>query len=152
MQCACAILSSVRCPALQYFCTLSHKRQLYIYTYIYIYIELPNTKFVFWFSLKICAKYFSFKEEMSEIWLKLYIGIHVKYRYYCPILMKLGFCRPIFEKILKYKISWKSVQWEPSCSKRTDGRTDMMELIIAFRNFANASGKSEIISAYNIKG
>jgi hypothetical protein len=27
MQCACAILSSVACPALQYFPTLSHKRQ-----------------------------------------------------------------------------------------------------------------------------
>jgi len=26
MQCACAILSSVSCRALQYFCTLSHKR------------------------------------------------------------------------------------------------------------------------------
>jgi len=29
-----------------------------------------------------------------------------------------------FRKILKHKISWKSVQWEPSCSMRTDGRTD----------------------------
>ena len=26
MQCACAILSSVACPALQYFSTLPHKR------------------------------------------------------------------------------------------------------------------------------
>ena len=29
-----------------------------------------------------------------------------------------------FRKIPNYKISWKSVQWEPSCSMRTDGRTD----------------------------
>ena len=28
------------------------------------------------------------------------------------------------EKTLKYQISWKSVHWEPSCSIRTDGRTD----------------------------
>jgi len=27
-------------------------------------------------------------------------------------------------KIIKYQISWKSVSWEPSCSMRTDGRTD----------------------------
>jgi hypothetical protein len=37
--------------------------------------------------------------------------------------MKLEFSRQIFEKILKYQISWKSVQWEPSCSMRT-GRHD----------------------------
>jgi len=34
----------------------------------------------------------------------------------------------------------KSIRWEPSCSLRTDGRTDrqkdMTELIVAFRNFA----------------
>jgi hypothetical protein len=36
-----------------------------------------------------------------------------------------------------------AVQWEPSCSMRIDGRTekqrDTTKLIIAFRNFANAS-------------
>jgi len=44
-----------------------------------------------------------------------------------------------FRKILRYKISWKSVQWEPSRSIRTDGRTDMKKPIIAFRSFANAA-------------
>ena len=29
----------------------------------------------------------------------------------------------IFRKLLKYKISWKSFQWESSCFMRTDGRT-----------------------------
>jgi hypothetical protein len=33
-----------------------------------------------------------------------------------------------------------------------DRRTDMMKLIVTFRNFANASEKSKIVSAYNIKG
>ena len=27
-----------------------------------------------------------------------------------------------FRKILTFEISWKSFQWEPSCSMRTDGR------------------------------
>jgi len=51
--------------------------------------------------------------------------------------MKLEFSRQIFGKILKHQISWKSVQLEPSCSMRTDGRTDMTKLIVAFRNCAS---------------
>jgi hypothetical protein len=63
-----------------------------------------------------------------------------------------------FREVLKYKISWKSIQWEPSCCAWTDGRTDgrtggltdrqtdrwteeqtdMTKLIVVFRNFANA--------------
>jgi hypothetical protein len=46
-----------------------------------------------------------------------------------------------FRKILKYQISWKSVQWELSCSMRTDRRTDMTKLIVAYWNFANAPEK-----------
>jgi hypothetical protein len=44
-------------------------------------------------------------------------------RYFCPILMKLGFSRQIFEKSKKYPISWKSFQCEPSLSMWTDERT-----------------------------
>jgi len=36
--------------------------------------------------------------------------------------MKLEFSRH-FRKILKFQISWKSIQWEPRCSMRTDGQT-----------------------------
>ena len=43
-----------------------------------------------------------------------------------------------FRKQLKDKVSSKSVQWEPSCSMRTDkltdGRRDIMKLIVAFRS------------------
>jgi hypothetical protein len=41
-----------------------------------------------------------------------------------------------FRKRVKYKISCEFVQWEPSCYIQTDGRTDIMMLIVAFRNFA----------------
>jgi len=50
-----------------------------------------------------------------------------------------------FRKILKFKISWKSVQWDQICSMRkegrTDGRTYMTRLTVAFRNLANAHKK-----------
>jgi len=50
----------------------------------------------------------------------------------------LNFLGSCFWKIFKYRISWKSVQWEPSCSVRTDGRTDMPKIMVAFRTFAKA--------------
>jgi hypothetical protein len=43
-----------------------------------------------------CLKQFSFSEEISKI------GLHVKYRYSCQILMKLECSRQIFEK---YQVS-----------------------------------------------
>jgi hypothetical protein len=61
-------------------------------------------------------------------------------RYCCQILMKIEFSRHIFDKILTCQISWKSVQWEPSCVIRTDRRT-CRTLTVAFRNFANAPKK-----------
>jgi len=75
---------------------------------------------------------------MSEIWSKMCIGRHVK----CPLFLsdfnETWIFSIHFRKIPKYQISWKSVQWEPSFSTRTDERTDITELIFVFRNFAKA--------------
>jgi hypothetical protein len=40
--------------------------------------------------------------------------------YSFPILNKLEICRQFFAAIHQYQISWKSVQWEPSYTTRTD--------------------------------
>jgi hypothetical protein len=40
-----------------------------------------------------------------------------------------------FRKILRYQISWKSVQWEPSCFIWTDGQADRHDE--AYRSIAN---------------
>ena len=51
-------------------------------------------------------------------------GLHVKYQFFLARFeWKFEFSW-VFRKTLKYQISWKSIQWEPSCSMRTDGRTD----------------------------
>ena len=64
------------------------------------------------------------------------IGLHVQY----PILLwdinGTWILWKQFRTMFRYQISWKSVRWEPSCSMRTDGRTDMTKLTVAFRNFA----------------
>jgi hypothetical protein len=50
-----------------------------------------------------------YKKNWARYDKKMYIVLHVKYRYPSPILMKLEFSRHFSEKILKYKISWYSV-------------------------------------------
>ena len=72
----------------------------------------------------------------------MYIGLHVQYSLFLWDFNDIWNFSIDVRKILKYHISGKFVQWEPSCSMRTDGRTDrqidMIKLTVAFRNFANA--------------
>jgi len=75
------ILSSVACPAVQYFSVLSHKRH-------YFRNKLLDLKYVLRFYLQLCPKRFSFYEEMSEILSKTYIGRHVKHPLFFSDLMK----------------------------------------------------------------
>jgi len=58
-------------------------------------------------------------------------------RCFCYILLKFEFFSTYFRNTLKYKKSWKSDQWAPSRSIRTDWRAD-----VAFRNFANACDRT----------
>jgi hypothetical protein len=55
------------------------------------------------------------------------------------VYMSLGFKGLTdFRKIVQNQILQTTVQWEPSCSMRTDRRRDMTKLIFTFHNFANA--------------
>ena len=71
------------------------------------------------------------------------IGFQVKYPLILSDNNETWIFSTDFLKILKYQISRDSVQWEPSCSTRTDGKTDMTKLTVAFRNFANAPNNTD---------
>jgi len=52
---------------------------------------------------------------------------YVKYQYSCQAKIKLDFFRQILEKYSNIELR-TSDHWEPICSKRTDGQTDVTKL------------------------
>jgi hypothetical protein len=56
----------------------------------------------------------------------------------CKILTKLEFSQQIFLKTHKYHISWKSIQWDLSCSTWTN----RLKLKVTFCHFDNTSKTS----------
>jgi hypothetical protein len=102
----------VVCQALQYFPTLSHKHHNSRK-------RLLNIKSVFRFSLNLVWNIFHSKKKLARYYRKCVLVFIYRTHYSRQILMKLEFSRQ-FPKIRTYQISWKFVQWEPSCSMRKD--------------------------------
>jgi hypothetical protein len=126
MQCACAVLSSVVCAALQSFSTLSHKRHYFRKIIIEhkICILIFFTTFVWNISHP--------KKKLIEIWSKMYIGRHGKYPLFLSDVYEPWTFSKNFRKITKYQISWKSVHPVGAELFHEDWRTDMTKLIVVF--------------------
>jgi len=122
MKCASDILSPAACPTLQYFSTLAHKWQ-----------DFRKKKKSYWtqktrvliFSTTFIWNISHSKKNWARCDKKVYNGLQIKYQLFLSYFNKTRIFSTNFrKKIFKYQISWKSVEWEPCCSTRTDRRTD----------------------------
>ena len=120
MQCACAVLSSVPCLALRYFYTFSHNGKVFEK-------KILNTKCEFWYSLRLLSEIILILRRNEGDMIK---NVHWAS---CKVLVMLvrlwwnfDFLGRFSKKNTQIRISLKSVQWEPSCSTRTDRQTDRL--------------------------
>jgi hypothetical protein len=86
-------------------------------------IKLWSINRVLDFRYSFCPKHFSLWGELSDIWSKTCIGLHVNYTLFFSDFNNPRNFSTYCQKLLKHQISWISVHWEPSCSTRTDRRT-----------------------------
>ena len=132
------LLSTVASPALQYCYTLSHtehdhKMCVLIFFASFIWNSYNSKNNWAWHYHK-CTSVFMWSTDYS-----------------CQIILKLKFSRQSFEESQKKKnqILWKSVQWEPSCSTRTDKRTDKHgEASFRFPQFCKSALKRNTIQFF----
>jgi hypothetical protein len=101
MQCSCALFSSVACPSVPDFSTLSHKLHAFRKKSLLIYSVCFN--FVYNFRLK----HFSFEEEISQILSNMYTGLQVKYPLFLSDINKTRVVSRYFRKMLRYPNSIK---------------------------------------------
>jgi hypothetical protein len=132
MQSACAILSSFGCSALQYFSTLSHKRHDFRKN------VTEHKMCVLIFSKPFVWNISHSKKNWARYDHKCILVFMYRYPLFYSYMNETWIFSTEFRKMLKYQISWKFIQCEPSCSMRKGGRTDKTRLIVTFRNFANA--------------
>ena len=89
--------------------------------------KLLNTKWVFWFPLQV------FPRNISHSKKNVMLSTPYSFQIFDETwVLWDNFFR---NQILKYQISWKSVQWELSCSRRTYRHNE--EKTVALPNLAN---------------
>jgi len=81
--------------------------------------------------------FLSLKRNEKDM-IKKYIDFHEKCPSFLSDFNETWIISPDVRKILKYQISWKSVQWKGVPCEWMDRLTTMAKLVVAFRNFSNA--------------
>jgi len=118
LQCACAILSYVTCPASLYFSKLFHKRKDFPK-------KLLNTKHLSVFSPQLLSGISLILIRIQRGTIKMYVAIHVTCRYSCQTLMKLEFPRQIFDNYSNINFHDRPVRAEfYPLDRQTDRRAD----------------------------
>jgi hypothetical protein len=85
------------------------------------------------FSTRLSETCFILTITERDMTVNIYIDLHVKYSLFLSNFTETWMFSTDFRKILRLQISWKSVQWVPSCSMRTVRQTDETKLIVAFK-------------------
>jgi len=85
--------------------------------------ELIKRKCVFWFSLQLLSDTFLILRRNERDIIKNVYWSSCKVPLFLSEFNETWIFSTDFPKILKHKISWNSVHWEPSCSMRKDGHT-----------------------------
>jgi len=131
-KCMChIILLSVACPAVPYFSTLFHKQNDFEKK-IYILYKMCVLIFITTFAWNILI--------LRRIYWCTVINVHWSLCKVPVILVdfnEIWIFLTDFQKIFKYQISWKSIQWELSCSMWANRQADMTELTVCFYKFVN---------------
>jgi len=135
MKCTCAICHLWTVPFYIYFFILSYRR--------HDFRERKNVIQHEMCAVLICTIFVWNISHSKKTWTRydkkcMYIGLDVKYQLLLAHFNETWNFSTDFRKILIYQMWWKSVQWELSCYLRTDGQTDMTNLIIAFHNTKKA--------------
>ena len=81
-------------------------------------IEHKINVLIFFTTLKNFSLLEPFREIISQIY--IYIDLQVKYLLFVSDFNETWIFSTYFLKFIEFQISWKSVQWEPDCSMRTD--------------------------------